>query len=138
MSFYVTSPFGRTMRRRMWDMMDREMPAVENEVVFPVDVKAEADDFVITAMLPGVKAEDLNIQVVNETVTLQGSIQPGDAESEMFLLHELPAGRFCRTLSLPDPLDSEKAEAHLQDGILTLRVPKAETARPKTIKISNN
>lgn len=135
MTLYIT-PFGR--RRHMLErMMDREWPYVEPDVVFPVDVKAEQDEFVITALLPGIKADELDIQVVNETVSLQGEFKAPREEGAQYLVQERPAGRFCRTLTLPAPLDSAKAEAELKDGVLTLRVPKAETARPKTIKISS-
>jgi HSP20 family protein len=107
----------------------------EREVLIPVDVKAEADAFVVVAMLPGVKADDLNIQIVNETVSIQGKFNVERNEQDSYLLQERPGGNFCRTLTLPDSLDSTKAEAELKDGILTLRIPKAEEARPKTIKV---
>jgi len=52
-------------------------------------------------------------------------------------LRELPGGSFRRTLRLPAPVDSAKVEAKIADGVLTLRLPKAESARPKTIKIAS-
>lgn len=138
MAMYVT-PLNR-MRRRMWERpyQEEQWPEAECDVFVPVNVKAGSDDFIITALLPGVKAEDLSIQVVNETVILQGDIKPAADEKDNYLLRECPAGRFYRMIRLPEPLDSGKASADLTDGILTLRVPKAEEARPRTIKVKAN
>ncbi len=137
MTVYIT-PFGRLAMRRAWGRMadENEWPgAMESEVSFPVDVKAEPEAFVITALLPGVKAEDLNIQIVNETVSIQGEFKDERDEKDTYLLSERPSGRFSRVLSLPAQLDPATAEAHAENGVLTLRVPKAETARPKAIKV---
>lgn len=127
------SPYSRYARRMIERMAEPEWNEPERKVFFPVDVKVEEDAFIIKALLPGLKPEDLNIQVVNETVSIQGEIKP--AEDDNYLLQECPGGKFCRTLTLPDPLDSARAEAHLENGILILRVPKAEEARPKMIKV---
>jgi HSP20 family protein len=108
---------------------------LESEVAFPVDVKVEPDAFVITALLPGIKPEDLDIQVVNETVTIQGKLLYQQDEKADYMVQERPYGNFSRVLSLPTTLDSNGAEAHVENGVLTLRVPKAEAARPKSIKV---
>jgi HSP20 family protein len=135
MSLYTT-PFTR-MRRRMWERPYQEESWTEPEcdVFVPVNVKAGTDEYVISALLPGVKAEDLSIQVVNETVTLQGTIKDASEEKENYLVRECPTGRFYRIIRLSEPLDSGKASADLTDGLLTLHVPKAEEARPRTIKV---
>ena len=134
MTLYVT-PIGRRVRRG-WNRpyQNENYAEVEFDVFVPVNVRAETDDFIITALLPGVKADDLNIQVINETVTIQGEITA--PEGENFLVREVPSGKFFRVIRLPEPLDSNKAEADLTDGVLTLRVPKAEEARPRTIKVA--
>ena len=135
MTLYVT-PISR-LRRRMWERPYEEENWTETEfdVFVPVNVKAGAEEYTITALLPGVKADDLSIQVVNETVTLQGEIKDASEEKDNFLVRECPTGRFYRIIRLPEPLDSGKALADLTDGLLTLRVPKAEEARPRTIKV---
>ena len=137
MTFYVT-PYARLAQRRMIERMLQDggwNKPVESEVAFPVDITAEPDAFVITALLPGIKPEDLDIQVVNETVTIQGKLLYQQDEKADYLVQERPYGKFSRVLSLPTTLDSNGAEASVENGILTLRVPKAETARPKTIKV---
>lgn len=136
MSFYI-SPFNHRTRRMIERMLDTEWPEIDRSpnIFFPVDIKTEEEAFVITALLPGIKAEDLNIQVVNETVSIQGEMEADKSENGNYLMQERPSGKFCRTLTLPEPLDFSKAEAQLTNGVLTLRIPKAEEARPKTIKV---
>lgn len=141
MAMYII-PDDRMVRRRGWT---RRMPDTyrsegwaepEYDVLVPVNVKAGDNEFIITALLPGVKSEDVSIQIVEETVTLQGEIKPLDDDKQAYLLRETASGRFYRSVRLPAQLDSEKAEADLTDGVLTLRVPKAEAVRPRTIKVS--
>jgi len=137
MTLYIRSPFA-TMRRRMFDNMfapDWVDYRTDNAMMVPVDVEAEDETYVISALLPGIKAEDLNIQVVNETVTISGEFKHGRNEDGNYLLAERPSGRFTRTITLPVALNAAKAEANLTDGVLTLRVPKAEEAMPKSIKV---
>ena len=136
MTIYIT-PFGRLPRRRMIErMMDPDWnQATASELYFPIDVKAEDDGYTLTALLPGVHPEDLNVQVVNETVTIQGESKLTVDEKASYLLREIPSGSFSRTITLPMPLDSNGAEAHFEHGVLTLRVPKAEAVRPRTIKV---
>ncbi len=138
MTLYVTTPWTRRMaqRRMAQRMWESEMESERPEVIFPVRVKAEDDAYVLTALLPGVGPDDLNVQIINETVTLQGELKLAREEDANYLLSEIPSGRFYRTLTLPEPLDAAKAEASLENGVLTLRVPKAEQARPKVIKVN--
>ena len=136
MTLYVTPmSMNRMAARRRWmeRMMDGDV--YESEVVFPIDVKVEAEAFVISAMLPGIQPDDLSIQVVNETVTIQGEFKNTREENAEYLLSEMPSGKFSRVLTLPSELDASKAEANFENGVLTLRVPKAEAARPRTIKV---
>jgi len=136
MTFYL-NPYGRRFRMQAlanaMSELDRDF---EPQVSFPMDVKATPDGFELKAYLPGVSAEDLDIQIVNEVVTISGEVKlERDARTE-YLLAELPAGRFHRVVSLPAPLDSDKVEASLESGILTLNIPKVEEAKPKSIKVT--
>jgi len=89
---------------------------------------------VLTALVPGLSAEDLNISMFEDVVRIEGEYPQDENE---YLLRELPLGSFQRALRLPAAVDSAKVEAKIADGILTLRLPKAESARPKTIKIQS-
>jgi HSP20 family protein len=141
MSLFITStPNQRSLaRRRMWEqLLTDESKREQFQVAFPVDVRSNEEGYILNAFLPGVTAEDLDIQVVNDTITIQGEIKVERKEDEHYLLSERPSGKFKRTIELPDELDSDKAEAELKNGVLTLSVPKSELAKPRKIKISNN
>jgi len=106
------------------------------KLTFPIDVIADKDSFTIRALLPGVQPEDLDINIVNEIVTIAGEIKVEREEGDNYLLMECPSGKFHRVLTLPTPLDSSKVQAELDNGILTLVIPKAEEAKPRTIKVT--
>jgi HSP20 family protein len=138
MTLYITTPFERLVRRNLQRWYENDSTEHEAEIFFPINVKADADTFEITALLPGIKAEDLDIKIVNETVSLQGEFKDGADEKAEYLAHELPSGRFYRVITLPVSLDASKAEARMENGVLVLRVPKAEEAKPKVIKVTSN
>jgi HSP20 family protein len=98
-----------------------------------VNVRDEGEAFVLTALVPGLKADDLSIQVLEDLVRIEGKLAEAD---DQYLLQELPTGSFQRELRLPTPLEADKVDAKIADGILTLRLPKAESARPRNIKIA--
>ena len=140
MSLYLTHPYSRMFaHRHMFNrMMNNEWPNESDRVMFPLDVKDSNEAYVISAVLPGVSADDLNIQITNNTLTIQGEVKVERDDQATYLLRERTTGRFMRSLQLPETVDSAKVEASLKDGILNLRVPKAEEARPKTIKVNVN
>ena len=142
MNMYI-SPYRRlsNLRETMDRLIEESMSdsrTNEREMTLAVDVRAADDDFVIRALVPGMQAEDLNIEIINNTVTIRGEFKNENVEDAKFLTCELPEGRFSRVIGLPVAVDSSKTEASLKDGVLTLRVPKAEEHRPKTIKINLN
>jgi HSP20 family protein len=115
---------------------DRPYVADERAYALPLDVIAKEDEYVMTAAVPGLEADDLSVEVLGETVTIRGEIKSEqNGEQDGYLLQERRYGKFSRTLNFPVELDGAKAEATVENGVLTLRVPKAETARPKTIKV---
>jgi len=136
MSMYVRNPMSQMLARRMaWNRALQQWNDADTRVTFPVDVRLEEDEYILQALLPGVKAEDLTVQVIGETITIQGEFRKIEDDKSTYLLSEIPAGRFYRELTLPAALDTGKVEAHLDEGVLTLHIPKAEEARPKSIKI---
>ena len=98
-----------------------------------VNVRSEDDAFVLSALVPGLKAEDINIQILEDVVHIEGAFEANEDE---YLLRELPSGSFRRSLRMPTEIDAENVEARIADGVLTLRLPKAESALPKKIKIA--
>jgi len=140
MAMYISTPYAHWMnRRRMMNRWLNETPDEESarRVVFPLDIKVEDEDYLVSALLPGVSVDDLNITIVNDTLTIQGDLKNEYEENSSYLLQERPSGRFYRAINLPEPVDSSKVEASLTNGVLTLRVPKAEEAKPKTIKVTS-
>jgi len=129
MTFYAY-PFPHRMARRWMAAGDN----VQSTRFLAVNVRDEEDAFVLSALVPGLKADDLNIQVLEDVLRIEGKFPVDENE---YLLQELPNSSFRRELRLPAPVESEKVEAKIADGILTLRLPKAESARPKKIKIAS-
>lgn len=102
----------------------------------PVDVYGTADEVVVQANLPGVKPEEVDITVEGNTLSISGDTSSMIPAREGLLLQEIRRGRFIRTLTLPAGLEADKATATFEDGILTLRIPKAEQVKPRQIKIT--
>jgi len=125
MTFYLHSyPYRRTARRQVED----------NQRTLGVNVREEDDAYVLSALVPGLQSDDVNIQVLDDVVRIEGEYKQDETQ---YLLSELPHGSFTRTLRLPVPIEAESVEAKIADGVLTLRLPKAESARPKQIKITS-
>jgi HSP20 family protein len=113
-------------------------PQLSNPTIaaLPLNVVLSGDVYVITAAVPGLKAEDLHLEVLGDTVTLRGELPaPEVAENDQWLLRERRAGKFVRTLTLPTEVEGAKTEATVEQGVLTVRLPKAEAAKPKSIKV---
>jgi HSP20 family protein len=125
MTFYLHPyPYRRVARR--W--------ASSNERALGVNIREEDDAYVLSALVPGLKAEDLNIQVLADILRIEGEYKADETE---YLMQELPHGSFNRTLRLPTVIEADHVEAKITDGVLTLRLPKAESARPKKIQVTS-
>jgi HSP20 family protein len=104
-----------------------------------LDVREQENDYKIEASLPGVKPEDVQIQVMGDTVTIRGesSTEREEKPSGNVLLRERRVGSFSRTFTLPMPVDAEHAQAHFEHGVLTLTLPKTEAAKPRRIPVQS-
>ena len=136
MTVYFNPNFRGYRRHPMARFLNEMESEYQSQVSFPVDVKGGNDSFEIKAFLPGVLPENINIQIVNEVVTISGELRVNRDQESDYLLTELPSGKFHRVISLPTTLDADNVEAVLDGGMLTITVAKAESARPKTIKIN--
>jgi HSP20 family protein len=101
----------------------------------PVDVYQTIDAVFIEAVLPGVKPEEVEITVEGNTLSISGDTSSMIPAREGLLLQEIRRGRFVRTLNLPEGLEPDEAAATFEDGILTLRIPKAVVVKARQIKI---
>jgi HSP20 family protein len=107
------------------------------EHLVPLDVYATDDDLVVVANLPGAKPEEVEITVEGNVLTIAGETMSSRKEGEgSALLQEIRRGAFSRTLTLPAGLEPDGATATFEDGVLTLRIPKAEQVKPRQIKIA--
>jgi HSP20 family protein len=102
----------------------------------PISVFNDGEDFVLVAELPGVKKEDLDIQVRGDTLRIQGKKTVSYEDGASVHRRERSAGQFDRTLTLPAEVDAAKVTAEHRDGVLTLRLPRAESAKPRTVTIN--
>lgn len=105
--------------------------------VYPaINVSEDANAVYVRAEVPGIKAEDLDIRMENDTLTIAGERQRAtDDESVSYHRREREWGAFRRSFSLPTRIDSTLVEANYRDGILTVTLPKAAEARPKQITV---
>ena len=105
----------------------------------PVDVFATDSDVFVIASAPGLGPDELEVTIDENVLTLSGTIpnvaKSTEAEGATWYLHENGHGQFRRTVTLPVDVDADQAEATFEHGILRLRLPKAEAAKPRQIKV---
>jgi HSP20 family protein len=139
------SPFGElmTLRQAMDRLFDDDSfrpfswGSVFEGPSLPLDVTTDADALTIEASLPGIKPEDVDITVENGTITISGkTAEERKAEEGSYLIQEIRRGTFSRSVTLPNGLEPDKAEATFEHGVLKLRIPKAEQVKPRQIRIS--
>jgi HSP20 family protein len=106
---------------------------------FPaVNVYEQGDKVVLMAEIPGVKPEQLDLTVLGDSVTLKGERKEEDLpEGERFYRRERPMGTFTRTVTLPEAINPDSVKAEYKDGVLKVRMEKAEQARAKKIAIKS-
>lgn len=142
------SPFGELMTLR--SAMDRLFEdsfvrrpfgagfgSFEGGSSLPLDVTRTADELVVEASLPGFKPEDVEITIEDGTLQIRGEYREEKREGEgESLVQEIRRGTVARAVTLPTGLEPDKASATFENGVLTLRIPKAEATKPKQIRIS--
>jgi HSP20 family protein len=125
----------RTMDRLLGDVTPWRSGDGET-LTMPVDVYDTEDEVVVKASLPGVQPDDIDISVTGQLVTIKGRTQQEHEErAENFYRHERRHGAFIRQIELPSEVKSDEAEATYENGVLQLKLPKAEEMRPKSIRV---
>jgi HSP20 family protein len=103
----------------------------------PMNLYDSGDHYVLTVPLPGSSPEDLDLSITGETLTLRGERKRAEGVSdESYRRQERPFGRWTRTVTLPDRVDSGQVAASYSQGVLTVTLPKAESAKPRHISVS--
>ncbi|HEY9459517.1 MAG TPA: Hsp20/alpha crystallin family protein [Paralcaligenes sp.] len=100
-----------------------------------VDVYEDSRGITLHADFPGVPKENLSLQIKDETLVIEGTIDLNTPESMEIVHAEIDRSRYLRTFSLSKELDAEKIDAHFEAGVLTLHIPRAEHAKPKRIEV---
>jgi HSP20 family protein len=123
------------MDRLFDDAFTRPLGLPNGSLVPPIDMYQTEEDVVVKAVLPGMKAEDVQISVTGELLTIKGEYRHAEEAERAYQIREQHFGAFERTLSLPSLVVANKAQAEYVDGILTITLPKAEESKPKTISV---
>ncbi|MHC4627330.1 MAG: Hsp20/alpha crystallin family protein, partial [Planctomycetota bacterium] len=95
------------------------------------------DSVTLTAEIPGVKADDLDLSVLNDSVTLKGQRNAHVGENDRYYRRERMTGSFNRTMTLPDPVDPDSVKAEYNNGVLKVTMSKAAEAKAKKIQIKS-
>ena len=129
--------------RRMDEMMNRirrghyrDGYGVTNRWAVPLDVVEEDDKIIVRATLPGVDADDIDVTLENDVLTINGETKTETEEhEETYLVRERRIGKFHRTLRLPDTVDSEKVETKYENGVVEITFPKTEAKKARRLSV---
>lgn len=102
----------------------------------PVDMYETDDALVVKATVPGLKPEELEVSITGDLLTIKGEFKSEEkTEKRNYLRQERRFGAFCRQVGLPVGVNSDKAKATFENGVLSLELPKVEAVKAKTVKI---
>ena len=135
------SPFGELerMRQQMNRLLEETRAPYQptQAGVFPLtNLSEDKDNYYVRAELPGVKGDQLDIQVTGNNLAISGERKIAAQEDARYHRREREAGKFSRIIALPGEVDTDKVEASLENGILSIVVSKAEIAKPKQISVN--
>ncbi|MDO9546109.1 MAG: Hsp20/alpha crystallin family protein [Pelolinea sp.] len=136
MTVYVRTPYRNISHMMRHPNLTHDAVQENKHVHFPMDVIEDEDKFTITAILPGIDPKEIDIQIQDKQVSLQGEFKDLNDTDNKYVLRERPTGKFHRSILLPDMLNASKALAKMDNGILSLSIPKSEEAKPKKIKVT--
>lgn len=124
------------MERFMDEGWSRPLAALGGVSSPAIDMYQTDDEVVVKATLPGVRPEDLNIAVTGDVLTIRGEVKEESSSNGVnYHVRERRYGSFSRALPLPTAVQADKAQAEFENGVLTLRLPKADEVKPKTIAV---
>jgi HSP20 family protein len=126
------------MREQLDHLFDASPSQRVSAGVFPlINMTEDKDNYYVRAELPGVKGDELDIQVTGKNLAISGERKIAEEEEgARYHRREREAGTFSRMIGLPGEVDTDKVEAKLENGILNIVVSKAEVAKPKQISVS--
>lgn len=101
----------------------------------PCDVCENENEIIVIAEIPGVKMDDINLEVTSEGLSIEGERQAPDSSESRWVRVERSYGRFSRAFSIGIPIDVQSVKAVYRDGLLTVTIPKSEAIKPKRISV---
>ena len=101
----------------------------------PLDLYETDEAYVVTAFLPGVPSDKLDIQVQQNILSIRGEVSVEQPKDARYLIQERGSGAFERSIRLPSQVDADKIAATFKDGVLTITLPKAESVKPHRISV---
>ena len=108
-----------------------------SEIAPSIDIYEEGDDVVVKAELPGIKKENIEVDLTDDTITISGEKKKEEKiERKGYYRHERSYGSFARSFSLPSEVRTDEAKAEFKDGVLEIRIPKTEEAKKKVKKVT--
>ena len=117
---------------RQWPMLKWEAAPAQ----LPIDLYETEDAVVVTASIPGVKSEDVQVSVTGRVLTIKGESKEGTEENEAnYHQQERRSGSFQRVITLPVRVEADKADATFEDGVLKLELPKVAEVKATTIEV---
>jgi HSP20 family protein len=138
----MTSDFSPLMQlqgqmNRLFENFFEDMPtARQYATAYPaLNTWEDGDNAYVEAELPGLTMDDLEIYVTGNELRIGGERKLAEAEGASWHRRERSQGRFSRTLTLPWEIDADKVEASLKDGVLTVKLPKCESCKPRKVKV---
>jgi HSP20 family protein len=103
-----------------------------------MNIWADDESAIITTEVPGVQPEDIDISILNRTLTLKGSRTPDEVgENVRYHRQERGYGKFARTVQLPFRVDAEQVQASFKNGVLEIKLPRAEADKPRKIEVKS-
>lgn len=120
---------------RLFDDTWRNLRSSNDAGALALDVHETDPAYIVSAALPGVSADAVNISLHDGVLTISGEVPQVTHENSRALLLERSYGKFQRVIRLPQPIDASKVEANIENGVLTLTLPKTLEAQPRTIPV---
>lgn len=120
-----------------WPLSGGIMPGDDERWTVPLDIREEGDNLVVEASIPGMKADEIDVEFEDGILTIQGQTKSEREEKrDNYLLKERSAGAFYRSVRLPETVNGDQAKSTYKDGVLTISMPKKAEAKAKKVPVS--
>ncbi len=123
------------IKKEPQDVKDVERTRANKVFIPATDILETKDDIILNAEMPGADAGSIDVKLENDVLTIQAHVEPKLPDDMTSLYREYSVGDYNRSFTLNEHIDREKIQAEYKNGVLTLRLPKAEPAKPKQIKV---